>query len=79
MKERELETAAGLVEMEFVQFVARDNAARSEQDLLPAEMDGQGDGPLISQSLCPGRDVDANVRQTITFRGTHGPPISGCE
>ena len=48
--------------MEFVQFVSRDNTSRSEQDLLPAEMDGQSNDPLISQSLRPGRHMDANVR-----------------
>lgn len=48
--------------MEFVQFVSRDNTSSSEQDLLPAEMDGQSDDPLISQPLRTRRHMDANVR-----------------
>lgn len=39
---------AGLVEMESVQFVARDDAASSEADIFPAEMDGQSHDAFIS-------------------------------
>lgn len=39
---------AGLVEMESVQFVARDDAASSEADIFSAEMDGQSHDAFIS-------------------------------
>lgn len=39
---------AGLVEMESVQFVARDDAASSEAHIFPAEMDGQSHDAFIS-------------------------------
>lgn len=55
-------SAAGLVEMESLQFIARDDSACSEQDILPAKMGGKGDGAFISQSVRSGRDVDTNVR-----------------
>lgn len=55
-------SAAGLVEMESLQFIARDDSACSEQDVFPAKMGGKGDGTFISQSVRSRRDVDTNVR-----------------